>query len=388
MLNKNGEILIRTYSGLEQVLAEEVGKLGGIEPEPIVRGVVCGGDLGFVYKLNLAIRTGLRVLIPIGQFDFNSNESFYKGVFEIPWHNYFDVDKTMIIDSLLFSERFNNSMFVSQLAKDAIADRFRKEVNKRPFIDSKTPDIHISIYVRNDEVTVYLDSSGESLHRRGYRSEQVKAPLSEVMAAGIIMMSGWSHHFPFIDPMTGSGTFSIEAALIADNIPPGIFRKGFSFMNWKDFDAELYETIREGLVSRIQENHPVILASDRSRAAILRATENAKNANVDDVIQINHSLFNKLPSPERKSFLFMNPPYGERLEEDDIEALYAGIGSTLKHHFGGSEAWVFSSNQEALQKIGLKHSKKIKLYNGSLECRLMRYEMYDGSKKTSKNLDK
>ena len=385
MLNKNEEILIRTYAGLEEVLVEELGRLGGIDPTPIVRGATCKGDLGFIYKLNLALRTGLRVLRPLASFSFNSNDSFYEGIHGIPWHQFFDVNKTMIIDSLLFSDLFNNSMFVSQLAKDAIADRFRKEVGKRPFIDSKTPDIYISVYVRDNEATIYLDSSGQSLHRRGYRSEQVKAPLSEVMAAGIILLSGWSHHFPFIDPMCGSGTFSIEAALIADKIPPGIFREKFSFENWLDFDPELYATIREGLVSRIEENHPVILTSDRSRAAIYLATENAKNAKVDDIIQISHGHFNKVKKPDRKCFVFMNPPYGERMEVEDVDALYADIGTTLKHNFIGSEAWVFSSNKEALFNIGLKTSKKIKLYNGSLECQLMNYEIYEGSKKASKN---
>jgi putative N6-adenine-specific DNA methylase len=384
---ENEEILVRTYAGLEPVLLDEIRKLGGIDPEIIVRGVSCKGDLGFIYKLNLMLRTGLRVLKPIHKFSFSNNESFYEGIFEIPWHEHFDVDKTMILDSLLFSELFNNSMFVSQLAKDAICDRFRQEVKKRPFIDSKTPDIHISIYVRNNDVTVYLDSSGESLHRRGYRTEQVKAPLSEVMAAGIILMSGWSHHFPFIDPMCGSGTFSIEAALIADQIPPGIFRKGFSFKNWKNFDAELYDTIFTSCTGKITQTNPVILASDRSRVALQIASENAINAGVEDVIQFSPASFDKLPIPERKSFIFMNPPYGERMEVSEINELYAKIGTALKHNFTGCEAWVFSSNQEALQHIGLKTSGKYNLFNGSLECRLLRYEMYGGSKKASKNID-
>jgi putative N6-adenine-specific DNA methylase len=387
MNTENGEILVRTYAGLEPVLEDEIRKLGGIDPEIIVRGVTCCGDLGFVYKLNLMLRTGLRVLTPIHKFSFSSNESFYDGVFEIPWHEHFDVDKTMILDSLLFSERFNNSMFVSQLAKDAICDRFRQEVGKRPFIDSKTPDIYISIYVRNDEVTVYLDSSGESLHRRGYRSEQVKAPLSEVMAAGIILMSGWSHHFPFIDPMCGSGTFSIEAALIADKIPPGIFRKKFGFQAWKNFDEELYKTIFESCTGRIEQTNPIILASDRSRVALQIAAQNAENAGVEDIVKFSPSNFDKLPIPERKSFIFMNPPYGERMEVNEINDLYAKIGTTFKHRFVGCEAWVFSSNQEALQNIGLKTSAKYKLFNGSLECRLLRYEMYGGSKKASKNTE-
>jgi putative N6-adenine-specific DNA methylase len=207
------------------------------------------------------------------------------------------------------------------------------------------------------------------------------------MAAGIILMSGWSHHFPFIDPMCGSGTFSIEAALIADQIPPGIFRKGFSFKNWKNFDSELYETIYNSCTGKITQTNPTILASDRSRVALQIASENAINAGVEDIIQFSPLSFDKLPIPERKSFIFMNPPYGERMEVNEINALYGKIGSALKHNFTGCEAWVFSSNQEALQQIGLKTSGKFNLFNGSLECRLLRYEMYGGSKKASKNID-
>jgi putative N6-adenine-specific DNA methylase len=379
------EILVRTYAGLEEVLEGEVRKLGGADVERIVRGVVCTGDKGFLYKLNLSLRTGLRVLKPIKKFRFKSNDDFYKEIEAIDWPSLFDVDKTMIIDSLLFSELFKNSMFVSQLAKDAICDRFRKEVGRRPFIDSKEPHIYVSVYVRDTECTIYLDSSGESLHRRGYRKEQVKAPLSEVMAAGIIMMSGWSYHFPLIDPMCGSGTFSIEAALIANNIPPGIFRQGFAFEHWKDFDQGLFDTILESLNKRITENPVDIQASDRSYGAVELARENAREAGVEGDIRFDPKPFDKQQNPGKKAFLFLNPPYGERMQPEDIDALYGMIGSTLKHTFGGCEAWLFTSNQEALNKVGLRPSRKIKLFNGPLECRLVRFEMYDGSKKASKN---
>ena len=379
------EILIRTYAGLEEVLESEVRNLGGADVERMVRAVSCKGDQGFLYKLNLALRTGLRVLKPIHKFSFKSNDDFYKGIFDIDWNALFDVDKTMIIDSLLFSEMFTNSMFVSQLAKDAIADRFRKEVGRRPFIDSKEPNIYISLYVRDQEVTVYLDSSGSSLHRRGYRKEQVKAPLSEVMAAGILLMSNWSHHFPLVDPMCGSGTFSIEAALIANNIPPGIFRPGFAFEHWRDFDQALFDTILESLNKKITEFPVSIKASDRSFAAVELARENAREAGVEADIHFENVPFEKHVNPGKRAFLFLNPPYGERMQPEDIDALYGMIGSTLKHTYGGSEAWIFTSNQEALNKIGLRPSRKIKLFNGPLECRLVRYEMYDGSKKASKN---
>ena len=383
--NGQHEILVRTYAGLEEVLEGEIRKLGGADVERMVRAVSCSGDKGFMYKLNLALRTGLRVLKPIKKFSFKSNDDFYNEIMAIDWPALFDVDKTMIFDTLLFSEHFTNSMFVSQLAKDAVCDRFRKDVGRRPFIDSKEPQIYISVYVRDQEVTIYLDSSGESLHRRGYRKEMVKAPLSEVMAAGILMMSGWTYHFPLIDPMCGSGTFSIEAALLANNIPPGIFRPGFAFENWKDFDKELFDMILESLNKRITEFPVNITASDRSFTAVELARENAREAGVEDDIHFAPIPFDKQPTPEKRVFLFLNPPYGERMQPEDIDALYGMIGSTLKHTFGGSEAWLFTSNQEALNQVGLRPSRKIKLFNGPLECRLVRYEMYSGSKKASKN---
>lgn len=384
-LNRNFQILIRTYAGLEEVLFQEVSKLGGVAPEVITRGVVCEGDEGFVYKLNLALRTGLRVLKPVHEFEFRSNEEFHKGVMSVDWPALFNVGKTISVDTLLFSDRFNNSMFVSQLAKDAICDRFRKENGKRPFVDGHNPDIHISVYVKDHKVVVYLDSSGQSLHIRGYRDKNVKAPLSEVLAAGILSMTGWSHHFPLYDPMCGSGTFSIEAALMADKIPPGIFRDTFSFMNWNSFNEELFSTIREGLVSRIEDNKARIFASDINRFAIEAARENIFRAGVEDVIQLKQADFKNLEPPSGKSFIILNPPYGERLQPDDIEKLYAEIGSVLKHTFAGSEAWIFSAAEEAFKFIGLRPSRKIKLFNGSLECKLLRFDMYSGSKKLKAN---
>jgi putative N6-adenine-specific DNA methylase len=381
VLNKNFQILIRTYAGLEEVLLQEVTKLGGIDPETIVRGVTCYGDEGFVYKLNLTLRTGLRVLKPLYEFEFRNNDDFHREIMQIDWPALFSVDKTIRVDTLLFSDRFKNSMFVSQLCKDAVCDRFRQETGKRPFVDGHHPDISISVYVRNHTAVVYLDSSGESLHIRGYRGNNVKAPLSEVLAAGILALSGWSHHFPLYDPMCGSGTFSIEAALMADKIPPGIFRESYSFMNWKSFDAALFNTIREGLVSRIEDNKARIYASDISPRAVLAAKENIYRAGVEDVVRIEKADFNKLKAPEQKTFVILNPPYGERLKPEDIEKLYAEIGSVLKHTFMGSEAWIFSAAEDAFKHIGLKPSRKIKLFNGSLECKLMRFEMYSGSKK-------
>ena len=374
-------ILIKTYAGLEEILAQEVRELGGGDATTITRGVTCTGDWGFVYKLNLGLRTGLRVLVEIKSFAFKDNKQFYDELFQINWTDFFEVKKTFRIDSFLNSEMFNNSMFVSQLAKDAIVDRFRKNLGERPFVDSRMADVFINLYIRDNHATVYLDTSGESLHKRGYRQEQVKAPLSEVMAAGIILLSGWSHHFPLIDPMCGSGTFSIEAALIANKIPPGIFRKGFSFENLKIFDKDLFDTILNSLTSRIQNNSISIKASDRSNRAVSLAKANAEIAGVFEDIDFKVADFSNTAVQDKKTFVFMNPPYGERMNEDDLEALYGMIGSTLKHKFSGSEAWLFTSNLEGIKFVGLRHSKKLKLFNGPLECYLLKYELYQGSRK-------
>ncbi len=383
-------LLVRTYAGLEEVLLKEIASLGGANTELLTRAVSCTGDKGFVYKLNLGLRTALRVLKPLHSFTFNDNDSFYKAVNSIAWEEYFSVEKTFAIDSIVFSRMFNNSMFVSQLTKDAIADRFRKHSGKRPFVDSREPEISISVYVREQEATIYLDSGGESLHRRGYRTEQVKAPLSEVMAAGILKLSGWSHHFPLIDPMCGSGTFSIEAALMGSQVPPGLFREHFSFMHWLDFDPELFDTVRESLVKRISDDPLRIKAADVSRRALSIARENASRADVASEIQFELQDFTKSSSANwpdgsegTKKFIFINPPYGERLQPENLEQLYQQIGSTLKHQYSGCEAFIFTSHPDVIRLIGLKPSKRWKLYNGKLECQLLHYSLYAGSRKKS-----
>lgn len=381
---ENFQLLVRTYSGFEELLAREIVQLGGGDATPITRGVECTGDLGFIYKLNLCLRTGLRVLVKIKSFTFRDNRSFYDELYQIPWTTFFDRQKTFRIDTLLFSDLFSNSMFVSQLAKDAMVDRFRSETGERPFVDTRSAGVYVSIYIKDNQATIYLDSSGESLHKRGYRKDQVKAPLSEVMAAGIIMLSGWTHHFPLIDPMCGSGTFSIEAALIANKIPPGIFRDGFSFENWKNYDEDLFDRILDAVTQKIQNNPIEIRASDKSRRAIDTAKSNAANAEVGENIRFSLQDFSTYPEQTRKSFLFLNPPYGERMDINDITELYGMIGSTFKHKFPGSEAWLFTSNTEGLKHIGLKPSSRIRLYNGPLECWLMKYELYSGTKKQGK----
>lgn len=382
--NGQFQILVRTYSGLEDVLCREIAGLGGANAEKLNRAVSCTGDLGFVYKLNLALRTAVKVLVPIKQFVFHDNKSFYDALHEIEWPKFFSHDRTIAFDSIVFSRYFDNSMFVSQLAKDAVADRFRKAGFPRPFVDARNPEIPLSIYIKENEATVYFDSSGSSLHQRGYKPEQVHAPLSEVMAAGILKLSGWTHHFPLIDPMCGSGTFSIEAAMFASGVPAGMFRKRFGFELWRAHNAALYEQIFTSLVNRISEEPFEIHASDRDARAIAIAKRNAEAAQFSDEISFAVSDFMKSSGFERKAFLFMNPPYGERLNPNDLAQLYIEIGTTLKHRYVGCEAWIFTAYPEAVKQIGLKPTLKIKLMNGPLECLLLRYEIFDGKRKEFK----
>lgn len=383
-LSNQFPIHIRTYAGLEDVLSREIAAMGGAEVKILNRAVECLGDWGFVYKLNLGLRTALRVLVPLHHFRFFGNDSFRQELQTIAWEDWFHVDQTFAIDSIVFSHMFNNSMFVSQLAKDGIADRFREKTGKRPYVDSREPDIAISIYVKENEASVYLDTSGDSLHRRGYRTEQVKAPLSEVMAAGIIRLSGWTPHFPFIDPMCGSGTFSIEAALAGAGVPAGIFREQFPFMRYRNFDRELWQKVLDSLTSKISDFPLDIRASDRSHHALRIARENASRAEVQTDIHFEVADFTKSKGPGKKAFVFINPPYGERLQPADLDSLYQQIGATLKHQYAGCEAYVFSSHPDLIKLIGLKPSKKWKLYNGKLECLLVQYSLYEGSRKPSK----
>lgn len=379
---ENFKMVAKTFFGFEEVLAKELNQLGAQQVEQGVRMVSFYGDKGFMYKANIALRTALKVLKPIAQFKVYNDQSLYKGIQSIDWAKVFRVNQTFVIDVTLNSEHFNHSLFVALKSKDAIVDQFRDAFGKRPDIDKDYPDVRINVHIQNDICTVSLDTSGASLHHRGYRTATNIAPINEVLAAGILLMSGWDGESHFLDPMCGSGTFLAEAAMIACNIPANINRREFAFEKWSDWDNELFEKIETVLLNKTREFHYTIKGFDKAPSAVIKAKANIKNANLEDYIQIEESnFFDSEKETEGTLHMVFNPPYGERLDID-LERFYREIGDTLKQSYPGTNSWFITGNVEALKFVGLKPSRKIKLFNGKLESRLVKYEMYAGSKRT------
>ncbi len=383
-MNQDTSFLAKTFYGFEPLLEKELRKLGAKNIKSINRAVSFEGDLGFLYKANLSLRTALRILMPIGRFPVINQTDLYRAIDRIEWSKWFSADQSFIIDVTLFSDHFNHSLFVAQKAKDAIVDQFSKKEGKRPSVTTENPDIRIQLHLQGDQLTISLDSSGNSLHQRGYRIETNIAPINEVLAAGILLHSGWEGKTYFYDPMCGSGTLAIEAAMIACNIPPSLNRATFSFMNWKNFDAELFEVIRNSCLSKVRECRGHIYASDKAPSAVRKAQENIEKAGLEEYISVVRSdfFFADRPSDVPLHVVF-NPPYGERLSID-ADVFYGKIGDTLKKEYQGCEAWFITANIEALKSVGLRPSRKIKMFNGKLESRLVNYELYEGSRKASK----
>jgi putative N6-adenine-specific DNA methylase len=384
-MNQDTSFLAKTFYGFEPLLEKELRKLGAKNIKSINRAVSFEGDLGFLYKANLSLRTALRILMPIGHFPVKNQTDLYRAIDRIDWSKWFSADQSFIIDVTLFSDHFNHSLFVAQKAKDAIVDQFSKKEGKRPSVTTENPDIRIQLHLQGDQLTISLDSSGNSLHQRGYRIETNIAPINEVLAAGMLLHSGWEGKTYFYDPMCGSGTLAIEAAMIACNIPPSLNRTTFSFMNWKNFDTELFELIRNSCLSKVREFRGHIYASDKAPSAVRKAQENIENAGLEEYISVVRSdfFFADCPSDVPLHLVF-NPPYGERLPID-ADVFYGKIGDTLKKEYQGCEAWFITANIEALKSVGLRPSRKIKMFNGKLESRLVNYELYEGSRKASKS---
>ena len=379
--DQNTRFLAKTFYGFESILAKELMSLGAKNIKVLNRMVAFEGDLGFMYKANFSLGCALRILMPIGTFRVTNQEQLYDAVKSIPWQQYFSPEKTFAIDSGLFSDRFSNSLFLSQKAKDAIVDYFREKTRKRPSVDTSDPQIRINLHLSNDTLSVALDSSGASLHQRGYKTVTNIAPINEVLAAGILHLSDWHGQRNFFDPMCGSGTLAIEAALIACKIPHGIHRVSYSFMHWNSFDPTLWEKIKESALNKVKEFPFTIYAQDKAPSAVRKTEENAENAGLSEYIQVQSAdFFKTLPPTASSLHMVFNPPYGERLAIDEIP-FYKEIGNTLKQHYNNSEAWLISSNLEALKHLGLKPFKKIKLYNGKLEAKLQGYRLYSGSLK-------
>jgi len=375
------DYLAKTLAGLEEVLANELSSLGAEKIEVGNRVVRFSGDKALMYRANLELRTALRILVPIHRFRVRHQNELYKKVQQVDWSKYLDLTDTLAVDAVTNSDFIRHSHYAALKTKDAIVDQFRDKTGRRPDVDIKTPTIRLHLHVRNDWGTILLDSSGESLHKRGYRQVSVAAPINEVLAAGMIMLAGWKGDSPFVDPMCGSGTLPIEAALIAYNTPPQILRKSFGFMRWKDFDAGLWRQVKKQTLAQKTPFTHTIWASDTESEAIEAIETNLRSLDLIRKVEVRRIDFLKLSPPERPGLLMMNPPYDERLEYSDINNFYKDIGDQLKQTYSGWEAWIISSNKEALKHIGLRPSRKTTLYNGALECKFHKFEMYKGTKK-------
>ena len=389
MKNKSYEnftMIAKTQLGLEGVLARELSHLGAQDVKTLNRAVSFVGDLGFMYKANLNLRTAIRILKPIYKFDARRDVDLYDKAKKLDWVKYISIENTISVNAAVNSDFFNHSHYVALKVKDAIVDYFRDLTKgSRPDVDTKNPDVRINIHISNDKCTISLDSSGDSLHKRGYRHVTNKAPISEVLAAGLILLSDWDRKSDFLDPMCGSGTILIEAAMIACNIPPLLNRKKFGFMNWSEFDYDLWIKIKDASIKKISDFDGRIVGCDKSFSSIRKANDNVKDTMLDDIIEIKRANFIRNPEPMANgSTILFNPPYGERMNLDTNE-LYKQIGDTFKKNYTGCSAWLITSDMDAVDNIHLKHSRRIKIFNGKLECRFLKYQIYKGTKKSKKN---
>lgn len=386
-MKKEFQMLAKTFKGLEEVLAGELVQLGANNVQIERRAVSFTGDKRMLYTANFCLRTASRVLVPIATFKAKNTDDIYLQIKQLDWSQYMTAKTTFQIDATVYSDLFRHSQFVTYRVKDAIVDWWMEHEGKRPSVQLTNPDVYLNVHIAGDTVTLSLDSSGESLHKRGYRVANTQAPINEALAAGMLLLSGWNGQGDFYDPMCGSGTLLIEAALIARNIAPGIYRKGFAFEKWANFDADLFEDISSD-DSRERDFQHKIYGSDAGFYAVQAANKNIQSAHLQRDIEVKQIRIQELKLAEKNTegaLIMINPPYGERLAQDrDVLRLYQDMGTTLKHQFSGATAWIISSNEEALKCIGLRPAKKIHLVNGDLECLFNKYELFKGDRKTWK----
>lgn len=381
-MGQNFKMIAKTFYGFEDILSEELLALGAQKINKGNRNVSFYGDKGFLYKSNLSLRTALKILKPVCEFRFKDIHEYYDNIYSLKWEDYIDPTSSFLINSVVFhSNVFNNSKFTSLKAKDAIVDRFRDKFKKRPSINSFNPELRIEIHVNRNTCTVSLDSSGESLHKRGYKKYNSAAPLNEVLAAGIVLMSKWDKKSDLLDPMCGTGTFLIEAAMIAKNIAPNLNRLSFAFEKWKDWDSKLFEIIEESVISKEIDFDYKLYGFDISNSMVKKAQKNIEVAEIDiDIEIVKKDFFNSKKTDEDKLHILINPPYDKRISTD-VNVLYKKIGDTLKNNYLYSDVWIITANLEAIKSIGLRSNNKIKLYNSNLESRLLNYAIYPGTKK-------
>ena len=386
-MNQEFSMLAKTFKGLEQVLAKELIELGANNVQIERRAVSFTGDLRMLYTANFCLRTATRILVPIATFKAKTTDDIYTQVKQLDWAQYMTAKTSFLIDATVYSDLFRHSQFITYRVKDAIVDYWMEHGGVRPNVQLTNPDVYLNIHIASDTVTLSLDSSGESLHKRGYRVANTQAPINEALAAGMLLLAGWSGQGDFYDPMCGSGTLLIEAALIAHNIAPGIYRKGFAFEKWANFDADLFEDIYSD-DSRERDFHHKIYGSDAGFYAVQAATKNIQSANLQRDIEVKQIRVQELRLADcdtNGALVMINPPYGERLAQDkDVMRLYQDMGTTLKHQFSGANAWIISSNEDALKCVGLRPAKRIHLMNGDLECLVNQYVLLQGDRKTWK----
>ena len=383
-MEDNYQLITKTAAGLEDVLVKEIKALGAKNVRPMHRAVICEGNKELMYRINYEVRTALKVLKPFKTFFAKNPDELYKNVKEINWCELLRTDQTFCVDAVTSGRFFTHSQYAGLTVKDAIVDLFRDVYGFRPNINTLNPDLRINLHIREDKVTILLDSSGESLHHRGYRKQVDKAPMNEVLAAGLIQLTGWKADCNFLDCMCGSGTLPIEAAMYAMKIPAGYYRRQWGFMKWDDWDPELWQHIKEEADSQICEFEHEIWASDRSPKAVAIAEGNIANAHLQRDIHLMKKNMEDLTPPEDGGIVIINPPYGDRLEEDDIDQVYENIGNTLKHNFQGYQCWLITDDAVALKHVGLKPSAKIPVWNGPLECRFVKFDIFGGSLKEKK----
>ncbi len=374
------DLLATTLYGLENELGRELESLGAGSVRIHNRAVSFAGDAAMMYRANYQLRTALRILKPLRSFPAHNEEDIYRGVRDMQWEQYMSPRDLLAVETVLVSGRYRHSGFISQRVKDGIVDRFRVRFGKRPSVDLKNPDLRIHIHLNDTHCSVSLDSSGESLHKRGYRTQPYKAPLNEVLAAGMILLSRWDPEQAFLNPMCGSGTLCIEAGMIARGLPGGYYRNGFGFQKWKDYDPALFESIRRERYLKKQDDFR-ILACDIAFPAIRAAQQNLATAGLLGKVELLKTSFDSWNTSLKEGVLIMNPPYGERLEESNLQELYRNIGDTLKQKYTGFQAWVLSGNPGAMKHLGLRTGKKLTLYNGPIQCKYHYYDLYEGSRK-------
>lgn len=383
-IKENTEIVLKTFHGLEEVLAHECELLGAGNVEPKIRAVSCTGGLELVYKLNYCCRTALRVLVPIHQFDCTFEQELYEGCFNFEWTNIFDVKNTFAISATLVNSHLTHTQYASLKAKDGIVDYFRKKLNARPDVDPDKPDVLLQLHISHNKCTIYIDSSNTILYKRGWRLEQHKAPLNEVLASGILHLAAYNGQTPLLDFMCGSGTIAIEALMIAKQIPAGYYRNDFGFMKWNNYDKALWTKVVDEANARIQQAPQPVYASDINFYAIDAALKNAYDANLDGQIKIEKKDFKDLTKMHETGMIVTNPPYNLRIEEEDLDELYKEIGNVLKRNFAGWKAYILAGDLHAAKFIGLKPSRKQIVFNGPIECRLLMFNLFEGKKYQSK----